>query len=868
MIDSNLFKNPPRSNSPAVFWFWNDEIQPDEVNRQLNEMCDKGVYEVVIHARIGLVTPYLSDQWMDCVDSAVKTAKKLNMKLWIYDENNFPSGYAGGLVLKENSDYCGKHLKRLNGIQSVKEFMKGGDPLRFVAAYNIKTDTAHTSFSRAANEEITEDTVIFIWDYTYWRVAFDDSYYIDVLNPKATQSFILHTHEKYRERFVNDFGSVIAGFFSDEAGMYQNLKCFEKIFNNFSDYDTIAWTNGFADYYEEVNGYRIEPFLNSLWQEGNDKSIKYKYDYYKAICSLYIKSFLLPQRDYCHRYSMKFIGHLHMEDYLRYHISTQGDFAEALDVFDYAGLDRIAYSPNNMTEKLVSSFGHVRGKEHVMSESFACAGWDITPADLRRWTDFQLVRGVDKFILHAFFYSVRELRKTDCPPSYFEQNFFWENFNIYSYYVSRLSNVLTQGRHVADVAVYYPMETAYKLYTPQDPSKVDMLQQIIDDVGFCLLNNQQDFDFINETVLNEASAKNGRLCICDENYRIVIFPMCTCLSIKTIKKIRDIINLGVKVVFLHEKPSVAIDYKHTTEFKDIISSIFAQSNVFFLDTYDLYEPYTFKTNFEALSEILYQEIQKDVILDVFDDKIRVLHRCTDDEDIYFVVNESARDFNGIIKLLLRNDGIYSVHRLDAETGDIYRIDKVVFENRYANITLNLDGYSSIVLRITKTKANNIISPVVVDTPIYKQILDFDWNITANGVSFKGPLKSIHKYGILDFSGEILYEASFELNNYAKPHRVFIEFRGVHDYLKFELNDEKIGARLWGPFKFDITDKVKDGNNKIVACVSNTLHNVYIKEINKLYQNIPEKTMPKEYDYAKYSNKPSGMLKPPVIILAD
>ena len=44
------------------------------------------------------MTPYLTDEWLARWKKALDEAKKLDMNTWIYDENSFPSGFAGGLV--------------------------------------------------------------------------------------------------------------------------------------------------------------------------------------------------------------------------------------------------------------------------------------------------------------------------------------------------------------------------------------------------------------------------------------------------------------------------------------------------------------------------------------------------------------------------------------------------------------------------------------------------------------------------------------------------------------------------------------------------------------------------------------------------
>ena len=92
------FKNPPIDFSSAPLWVWNDEINEEKIDFQLAEFKDKGIHMVFIHPRPGLITEYLSNNWFELVKHTVDKARELDMKVWLYDENSYPSGFAGGHV--------------------------------------------------------------------------------------------------------------------------------------------------------------------------------------------------------------------------------------------------------------------------------------------------------------------------------------------------------------------------------------------------------------------------------------------------------------------------------------------------------------------------------------------------------------------------------------------------------------------------------------------------------------------------------------------------------------------------------------------------------------------------------------------------
>ena len=95
------FKNPGSLFRGAPFWAWNGKLEPDELRRQIRLMKEMGLGGFFMHSRVGLATPYLSNEWFDCIRVCCEEAEKLGMKAWLYDEDRWPSGAAGGLVTKD-----------------------------------------------------------------------------------------------------------------------------------------------------------------------------------------------------------------------------------------------------------------------------------------------------------------------------------------------------------------------------------------------------------------------------------------------------------------------------------------------------------------------------------------------------------------------------------------------------------------------------------------------------------------------------------------------------------------------------------------------------------------------------------------------
>ena len=71
---------------PIPFWSWNDKLKLSNLTEQARWMNENGMGGFFMHARSGLQTEYLSEEWMQCIDACANEARRLDMKAWIYDE--------------------------------------------------------------------------------------------------------------------------------------------------------------------------------------------------------------------------------------------------------------------------------------------------------------------------------------------------------------------------------------------------------------------------------------------------------------------------------------------------------------------------------------------------------------------------------------------------------------------------------------------------------------------------------------------------------------------------------------------------------------------------------------------------------------
>ncbi len=314
------FLNPDREFTPMPFWFWNDQLNEEELKRQIHDFDDKGVNGFVLHPRMGIPknTPYLSKSFMHYVKFAIKEAARLKMKVILYDEGMYPSGSANGEVVKENPAFASRGLYMKKTPAKVFHSNNLTLPLeegeKLVALYfanqgketEVKLESVTCLYPLSVpivTELKIESRSHIKIDETSWEAFFkqnidSESWYViacvetysrgtirgihtgqddgeknapqsaDLLNPQAVQSFIRHTHEKYKAEVGEYFGSTITAMFTDEPNILgRNPRA-----------DVIPWTEGLLDEFL-ANDHELKDLLELFTDENEEvNSVKVRYN--------------------------------------------------------------------------------------------------------------------------------------------------------------------------------------------------------------------------------------------------------------------------------------------------------------------------------------------------------------------------------------------------------------------------------------------------------------------------------------------------------------------------------------------------------------------------------------------------------------
>ncbi|MBQ6823263.1 MAG: hypothetical protein IJP27_01290 [Clostridia bacterium] len=500
------------------FWSWNDKLEPKELVRQIRDMHRLEMGGFFMHARGGLETEYLSEEWFDCVKVCVEEAERLGMEAWAYDENGWPSGFAGGVLLKEPDNHA--------------LYLKGEFTEEFPAAE--ENTVAIYALNEAGVPTRTEQAVS-CTRYLHIHMGADDSY-VDTMRGDITDRFIEATHREYQKRLGADFGAKqMPGFFTDEPQYYRWRTPYSK---------------ALPKAFEQENGYDIREALPALFCD-YEGAKEHRYRFHRLTSRLFREGFAKRVYDWADANGVQITGHFIEEYSLAGQMLCCGDIMplysyEHIPGIDYLGRD---LKRSDMGQKQLGSVCAQLGKKKALSEMFACCGWDVSPRELKRIAEFQYAGGVNVMCQHLYPYSIRGQRKRDYPAFYSEHSLWQEALLPFNRYFNRLGAALAMGEEYAETLVIHPIHSAWLTY--QRVENDTSCKQLNDDFNalICLLCDRQlAYHLGDETMMAElATVEEGLLRVGKCRYKRVILPALDTLDSTTVALLKQFMAAGGKV---------------------------------------------------------------------------------------------------------------------------------------------------------------------------------------------------------------------------------------------------------------------------------------------------------------------------------
>ena len=499
------------------FWSWNDELEPDKLVKQIEWMDENGIGGFFMHARGGLKTEYLGEKWFECVDACAKRAKELGMEAYAYDENGWPSGFVGGKLLEDIEN----HDKYLT--YAIGEY--DGNAL-------VSYDLSGNKLVRDCKES---KNCLNIYEHYSTSTA-------DILNPEVVDKFLAMTHEEYRKR--DNYS--LKGFFTDEPQYYRWGHPYTKVLPKYF-YDTYGEDilDGLGLMFVEKDGYRA-----------------FRYKYWKSMQSLMLEAFGKKIYDWCEKYGYKLTGHYIEENCL---CGQMECCAGIMPFYEYQHIPGIDYLGSNIDNEIGSKqIGSVcaqLGKDQILTETYGCCGWDVTPLELKKVAECQYIAGVNLMCQHLLPYSEYGQRKRDYPAHYSHINpWVRKNFREFNDYFSYLGKLIATSDEQVNVGVLHPIRSAYFDYKHYPWQNWHGLGDILEKPFFnlvdklCALGIQHHF--IDETILaRHGKVEGSSLVVGKCKYDYLILPTMFTMDKTTEAFLSEYVSNGGKVLISDNKPT-------------------------------------------------------------------------------------------------------------------------------------------------------------------------------------------------------------------------------------------------------------------------------------------------------------------------
>lgn len=515
----HLFAKPPAGFRSAPLWVWNDRMTDKQIDEQLTDFQARGIGGVFIHPRPGLVTEYLSDEWFALCRHAVDKGKKLGMNIWLYDENSYPSGFAGGHVPARMPDAVRSGL----GMNHVSEL-----PATWVAEPLVVLEKSTRGFV-----DITKDVKSKTpgpGDYYIFTVIrqqpnpwYGGFTYVDLMRREVTETFLDVTLNAYKRAIGNEFGKAVPGVFQDEAEISPASQ---------SNTPSINYTPALFKEFESRWKYDLRPHLASLYEDmGEWKRVRH--DFYSTVLDLFIDGWAKPYYEYCTKNHLALTGHYWEHEWPRPVVNPDN-----LALAAYAHMPGIDILMNDFQMDSHAQFGNARavkeirssanqlGMRRTLSETFGAGGWEMTFFDQKRIADWEYVLGVNFMNQHLSYATIKGARKTDHPLSFSYHEPWWNTYNVLADYYGRLSVAMSLGAQENRILVIEPTTTAWMYYSSKgDHGRFQEIEKGFQGFVNTLEAAQVEYDLGSErTIRDHAKVVKNHFVIGQRSYDLIILP--------------------------------------------------------------------------------------------------------------------------------------------------------------------------------------------------------------------------------------------------------------------------------------------------------------------------------------------------------
>jgi hypothetical protein len=589
------FAHPPLSYHPTALYWLNDTISNAVIDEQLTAFRDKDGYGAIA---ILPMEEYWEPWFIDRYGHLLEKLDSLGMWAIFCDDKSFPSGTAGGLIAKSYPELCSRRLykseKDVDGPSVYREAVPDGTLMGCVAMDNRDRSRRVNVTPNVHNDTLTWDVPEGNWKVMAF-VTRRSADFIDYLNPAAVDKWISLTYQRFYDRFPKHFGTTIKSSFYDDIALYQA----NRGPNSWEGEEHTCWTDGMNALFIKKYGRDPTTLYPALWYEVGPETSAARTMFFGLRAELLSDAFVGRVARWCAKHSIDASGHP-AGDYSRSPMAGPGD---AIKFYKHAQRPLVdvifGYGQGRDGFKLSSSAAFLYDRPLLQCETYGAFNQQdqskFTPDILYRTAMELFTRGINLIVCHGVWY---KYPANICPPE-----LSWRNEAIgptlpdYSAWVARCQLLLQGGRHVADIAVLYPIAAIMAdCYFGNERTTSDYLK-----IGDRLTKvNRHDFTFMHPEVLDKKCTVDSvrhilRLnnAVNREDYRVLIIPgksVSGTISVSVLRKAKRFYDGGGVVMCTSKLPTKSAELGQDDLVRSLVTDIFG------LDPNAKESPYKKNTN--------------------------------------------------------------------------------------------------------------------------------------------------------------------------------------------------------------------------------------------------------------------------------
>ncbi len=781
-LSPQLFQNPTSEYRGTPFWAWNGKLEKEELLRQIDIFKEMGLGGFHMHVRTGMETPYLSDEFKELVRVCTQKAKEEGMLSWLYDEDRWPSGAAGGLITKDKANrkrhvlftanpYDGNVSDGFEGSQAIAVRQGDGELL---AIYDICLDDK--GYLQSYRQINTAEEAKCKAYYLYLEIAgnstwYNNQAYVNTLDKDAMKKFIDLTYNFYKDAVGDEFDKTVPSIFTDEPQFTRkSMLTYAK-----DNVDvTLPWTDDLPETFRNAYGEDLIPsFPELIWELPDGKISTVRYHYHDHVAERFASAFADSCGEWCKNNNLKLTGHMYGEPTLKTQTWALGEAMRSYRSFQIPGIDMLASRLEYTTAKQCQSAVHQFGYEGMLSELYGVTGWDFDFRGHKIHGDWQAALGVTIRVPHLSWYTMKGEAKRDYPASIHYQSPWYKEYGYVEDHFARVATAMTRGTPDVKIAVIHPVESYWLHWGPEEHTAAIREEKENNFLNLTkwLLQGNVDFDFISESLFPIQCEKGtSPLQVGKMKYNTVIVPACETLRSTTLERLEAFREAGGRLIFLGKAPTLenAIPSRRPNElFRKSEQIHFGESQIL-----------------SALEEDRTLSIQGE---DGIHTK-NLIHQIRNDGNgkwvfIAHCVEPYSKDISTEQKVRIRIQGQWNVTLYDTLTGNILPIHTSA-ENGITEIRTSVYDCDSLLYRLTP-----------LDAPLPEGISNYSEDTDHHGTSV--PLPDLVNYTLGEDNVCLLDQGEFAWDDV--PYQPTEEILRADNIVRKELGLPKVGEHTAQPW---------------------------------------------------------------------